>query len=179
LSDCCLRIRCRGNVLTESLLSNRFTYENIVTCISANLYILQITKSPAKLFPTCSFFTSRSLATDSNSGHFPASRAQVISSQSPSQYSVNSTIEPSHLSLPCRAQLNSLIQTVLLITSRRGPHRKRLVSTVNLLLRAYQFPREHVYRAVAQKRLLYIFLSRSHCGATSVVSLFFFSEVSS
>jgi hypothetical protein len=35
--------------------------------------------------------------------------------------------------------------------------------TVSLLLRTYSFPREPIYRAVAQKRPLFIRLSRSHC----------------
>jgi hypothetical protein len=58
--------------------------------------------------------------------------------------------------------INSLLLTVLLITSRHGQYRKHPVSIVNLLLRAHSFPRERVYRAVAQKRQLYIRLLPSN-----------------
>jgi hypothetical protein len=43
-----------------------------------------------------------------------------------------------------------------------------LFPTVSLLLRAYSFRRERVYRVVAQKLALYIRLSRSHCIAKAV-----------
>jgi hypothetical protein len=94
----------------------------------------------------------------------------VIISLSELLSTVKSTTEPFHLSLSCRSQVNSLLQTVLLITSRHGPDRKHPIPTVSLLLRAYSFPRERAYRSVAQKRSLYIRLYRSHCIATSVVS---------
>jgi hypothetical protein len=46
-----------------------------------------------------------------------------------------------------------------------------LFLTVSVLLSAYSFPRERVYRAVAQKLQLYIRESGSHCIATAVLSL--------
>jgi hypothetical protein len=45
----------------------------------------QITKALAKPFPARCVFLSRSLVTDSNSGDFSASRAQVRSPQTPVQ----------------------------------------------------------------------------------------------
>jgi hypothetical protein len=51
----------------------------------ANLHILQNTTAPAKRFPACCFFTSRSLATASNSGDSSASFVQVLSSQPSAQ----------------------------------------------------------------------------------------------
>jgi hypothetical protein len=44
-----------------------------------------ITTAPAKPFPACCVFTSRSLATASISGNTSASRAQVLFSQTPVQ----------------------------------------------------------------------------------------------
>jgi hypothetical protein len=52
---------------------------------TANLHNSQITTAPAKPFPARYIFTSRSVATASNSGVFSASRAQDLSSQSPLQ----------------------------------------------------------------------------------------------
>jgi hypothetical protein len=51
----------------------------------AELHTLQITIAPAKPFPVCCIFTSRSLATASNSGDASVSRAQVLLSQPPVQ----------------------------------------------------------------------------------------------
>jgi hypothetical protein len=52
---------------------------------NANLHNFQITPAPAKLFPACCVFTSRSLATASNSEDSSAIRSQVLSSQTPVQ----------------------------------------------------------------------------------------------
>jgi hypothetical protein len=46
---------------------------------NADLHNSQITTAPAEPFPACYVFTSRSLATASNSGDSSASRAQVLS----------------------------------------------------------------------------------------------------
>jgi hypothetical protein len=62
---------------------------------------------------------------------------------------------------PASTRGSGLLQTVLLITSWHGPHRKHPISTVSLLFRAYSFPRERVYRAVAQKWSLHIRLLHS------------------
>jgi hypothetical protein len=51
-------------------------HANTVPPLSSTIY-----KSPTKPFPACCVFTSRSLATASNSGGSLASRAQVLSSQ--------------------------------------------------------------------------------------------------
>jgi hypothetical protein len=70
----------------------------------------------AKLFPASRSFTSRSLVTASNSGDSSASRAQVLSSQPPVQ-------NPTELVTP----------TVLIVTSRHGPHRKHCSSFVSFV----------------------------------------------
>jgi hypothetical protein len=49
----------------------------------ADLYTLQITTTPAKLFPACCVFSSRSIATASNSGDSSASRAHVVTRYCP------------------------------------------------------------------------------------------------
>jgi hypothetical protein len=66
--------------------------------------------------------------------------------------------------------VNSLLKTVLHITSRHEPRRNTPFPTACLFLRAHSFPRERVYRAVAQKRVSYEYSrsSRSHCLATTV-----------
>jgi hypothetical protein len=46
--------------------------------VSADLHTLPMTTAPAKFFPAYSVFTSRSLATASNSGVSSASPAQVL-----------------------------------------------------------------------------------------------------
>jgi hypothetical protein len=74
-------------------------------------------------------------------------------------------IMPFLLSPLCRAQLNLLRQTVLFITSRHGPYREHTDSTVILLFRECSFSREHVCRAVAHKRSMYIRLLHSN-GST-------------
>jgi hypothetical protein len=49
-------------------------------CATSNIHISQIIIAPAKHFPACCIFNSRSLATASNSGDSSASRAQVLPS---------------------------------------------------------------------------------------------------
>jgi hypothetical protein len=74
---------------------------------NANLHTLQITTAPATLFSACCVFNNHSLATASNSGDSSSSRAHVVSVRRiVRNWTVNSTIAPSLLSLPCRAQLN-------------------------------------------------------------------------
>jgi hypothetical protein len=66
------------------LIPRRFgTTSNYST--AANLHNSKITTAPAKFFPACCVFTSRSLATDSNSRDSSASRAQVLPSPTPLQ----------------------------------------------------------------------------------------------
>jgi hypothetical protein len=62
--------------------TTRISTSNYVT---ANLQNSQITTAPAKPFAACCAFSSRSLVTASNSGDPSASRAQVLSSQTPVQ----------------------------------------------------------------------------------------------
>jgi hypothetical protein len=73
---------------------------------TASLHNSQITTAPAKRFPVCCVFTSRSMATACNSGDSSASRAQVFSSQPPVQ------------------NWSKLKPRPLLITSQHGPHTK-------------------------------------------------------
>jgi hypothetical protein len=130
-------------------------------------------KSPQhqlSLFPACGVFVSRSLATAFNSRDSLSSRAHALLSEPPMQNSTHSTIGLSLLSLPCRVQLNSLLQTVLLITCRHGPCRTHPVFTVSLLILAYSFSRERVYRAVAQMRSLYIRILHSNgCTCYNII----------
>jgi hypothetical protein len=104
---------------------------------TANLHNSQIITARDKPIPACSVFTSLSLATASNSGHSSASRAQVLFSHPPVQFSTNNWLNP------------------LLLTSWDGPHRNTPFPTVILLLCKYSLLRECVYRAVAQKRSLF------------------------
>jgi hypothetical protein len=55
---------------------------------TANLHNSQVTTAPAKPFPGCCVFTSRSLATASNSGDSSASRTPVPTSPTPVQKSL-------------------------------------------------------------------------------------------
>jgi hypothetical protein len=65
---------------------------------TANLHNSQITTATAKHFPGFCVFTSRSLATASNSGNSSASRAQVLLSQtSHTTLTINSLDRPSCL----------------------------------------------------------------------------------
>jgi hypothetical protein len=67
-----------------------YTHGSELQAITAPPLILTIHKSPKhplSLFPACCVFTSRSLATASNSGDSSAPRAQVLSSQPPLQNS--------------------------------------------------------------------------------------------
>jgi hypothetical protein len=60
---------------------------------TANLQNSQITTAPAKLYPACSVFISRSLETASNNGDSSASRAQVLSLQRPVQNWLTSQVK--------------------------------------------------------------------------------------
>jgi hypothetical protein len=119
----------------------------------ANLHNSQITTTNAKPFLACYVFTSRSLAKASNSGDSSASRTQVLSSEPPVQ---NST--PNCLGSPRYLPYNPLAWSEY----------KTPFPRVILLLRAYSLSRERVYQSVAEKRPLFIRLSRSHCITTAV-----------
>jgi hypothetical protein len=97
-------------------LLTTYTHHSELQAITALLLISTIHKlpqHPLSLFPACYIFTSRSLATASNSGNSSALHAQVLLSQLSVQNSlsaVNSTIAPSLLRCNCTAQLNWLPQ---------------------------------------------------------------------
>jgi hypothetical protein len=112
-------------------------------------------------------FTSRSLAKAFNSGDSSASCAQFLSSHRAELLStVNSTIAPSLLSLPCRARLNSSPQLssqpawgLHYIASGRTQQKKIASKSFSVFVKGdclaivqILFTRERVYRATAQKR---------------------------
>jgi hypothetical protein len=134
-------------------LLTTYTHDSELQVITEPQLIFALYKSPQQplTFPACCVLTNCSMATASNSGDSSASRPQVPLSQAPLKNSstANSTIKIFLLILLCRAKINTLLQTLLLITCWHGPHRKHPVSTVSLL-RAYSFRREHFYRTVAQ-----------------------------
>jgi hypothetical protein len=101
--------------------------------VTANLYNSQITTAPAKHFPACYVFTSRSLVTASNSGD---------SSVSALKSSLNGGSLPTVPFLhriPYRTDL--VIPVVFLITPRHGLCRQHRSFS-------YPLPRERIYRAV-------------------------------
>jgi hypothetical protein len=125
-----------------------YCHNSELQVITAQLLISTIHRLPQHLlsfFPACCIFSVCYLATASNSGslHLPP-LSLLLSSEYPATELlsiVSSTIASSLLSLPWRAQLNcqpsaelthsptiSLhstdLLTVLIITSRHGPHRK-------------------------------------------------------
>jgi hypothetical protein len=120
------------NGFTDHLYTQVITVPLLISTINKP----QITTAPAKPFPAY-VFTSRSLATAFNSGNSSASRSQVLSSQPPVQNCLPTDFFP------------------LLITFRHGPRGNAPLPKVTLLLRADSLPRERVYRAVAQKWLLF------------------------
>jgi hypothetical protein len=124
---------------------NRFTdylYTRLGTAIiTANLQNSQVTTAPASPFPACWVFTSRFVATASNNGDSSASRAQVLSSQTPVQ---NWLDRPNFLPYKSSGR-----------TEYKTPF-----PTVPLLLRFDSLSWERVQRAVAQKRSWYISPSR-------------------
>jgi hypothetical protein len=163
-----------GVWIGEWILLTTYTHHSELQAITALSLIPALYRSlHAKSSLACSVSNSRSLTTASNSGDPSASRAQVLSSQSPVQNSFVNCQLYRHLFSASLGELNSLLQTVLLITSRHGPHRKQHVSTPRLLLRAYSFPRERVYQAVDQKRSLYVRLLHSNgCACYSIVNMY-------
>jgi hypothetical protein len=114
-------------------LKNTYTHDSELQEIRAPPIISTIHKSPQhqlSLFSACCLI-SRYLATASNSRDSSASRAKVLSSQPPLQNSTQ-LIGP----------------TVLVRTSRHGPHRNHS-STVAYMSVAAE---ERVYRAVSPTR---------------------------
>jgi hypothetical protein len=101
-----------GYGLVNGFIDHLYTHPSELQAPNAiaDFHTSQITTALAKPFPACCVLTSRFLVTASNSGDSSTSLAQVLLSQPPVQNSlssVNSTIAPSHLKLPCIAQLTT------------------------------------------------------------------------
>jgi hypothetical protein len=140
------------------LLTTTYTHDSRLGTTSnysaiAHLHNSHITTAPAKPFPACSAFTSRSLATLYISWDYSASRAQVLFSQTSAQnWLLTGWVAP----------------IVFLITPRHGPRRNTQFPTVPLSLGVDSLLRERVCRAVAQKRPCYIRPPRGRCIATAL-----------
>jgi hypothetical protein len=92
---------------TDTLLHTTRNYSNYSAI--ANLHNHISPQHPLGVFPACLVFNSRSLWKASNSGDSSSFvLASLLSGEYPTTKlsTVNSTIAPSPLSLPCRAQLN-------------------------------------------------------------------------
>jgi hypothetical protein len=127
-----------------------YTCNPVSTCnytSTANLHNSQITTAPAKPFPALFVFTSRSLATTSNTRDTSVSRAQDLSSQIPVQNCLSSNL------VPCLSQ--------------HGPHRKHNSSIVQLLCPCLLLW-ERVYGAVARKRSWYMRPYRGYYMTTAL-----------
>jgi hypothetical protein len=82
----------------------------VITTLSLFPTFYKSPQQPISLFPACCVLNSRSLATGSNSRDSSAPGAHTVTlrriSATEPLSNVNSTIEPSLLSLPCRTQLH-------------------------------------------------------------------------
>jgi hypothetical protein len=89
-----IRCDCRRGLDWWMDLLTTYTRHGTTSSYSAtaNLNNSQITAAPAKPFPACYVFTSRSLATAANSGDSSASRAQDLFSQPPVQNSLSTEV---------------------------------------------------------------------------------------
>jgi hypothetical protein len=106
----------------------------VITALSLISAIRKSPQHPLSLFPACCassavswqrILTVKILRLSCSGSLFTATFGQLLST-------VNSTTAPSLVSHPCRAQLKWLLQTVLLITSWHGPHRKHPGSNVRI-----------------------------------------------
>jgi hypothetical protein len=97
---------------------------------TANLNDSQITTAPAKAFPACCIFTSRSLTTASSSGDSSVLRAQVLLSQPPVQNSTQLTELWRHFFSASLLQSSTGLDAPVLffISPRRGPRREHPIS---------------------------------------------------
>jgi hypothetical protein len=138
------------------------THHSELQVITALPLISTLYKSPQRplsLFPAC-WVNSRSLAMTSSSEYSSASGAHVVTVRRISRNwtlfftaglsTVNWTVGPSLLSLPCRAQLNSRagLGSSLYIASGQT-HQKRYGS----VYRAIAQKRPFVYSPIAQQRV--------------------------
>jgi hypothetical protein len=136
----------RGFDLWTDLLST-YTHESELETITALSLTSTVHKSlHAKSSPACS--NSRSLATASKSGDSPASRAQVLFSQPSAQNSAELSV-------------NSLLQTVLLITFWHRSHRKHSVFIVVVQLLQPPSNGNTFTEPLSRNNLVYSPISRS------------------
>jgi hypothetical protein len=121
-AKCIIIVTCMCDWLQTGFeLVNGFTNQSytrfVITSnyrVTANIHNSQITTAPAKSFPACCVFTSRSLAMSYDNGDSSASRAQIRFSQPHAELFVSNLVAPS----------------VFKITPWQGPHRKHHSSIV-------------------------------------------------
>jgi hypothetical protein len=106
---------------------DHFSIQLVITLnysTTANLHNSQTTTAPAKSFPACSVFSSRSQATASNSGDSSASRAQVISERTslPTRYTLQYVYTSTYEVI---IQLRQLYQTSITTRLPAGHKRNR------------------------------------------------------
>jgi hypothetical protein len=123
---------------------------------TANLHTLLITTVPAKPFPACCVFTSRTLATASNSGHSSASRADVAPSPTLAQNclpAIPSTELDRYIFSASPAEISCTqhyqTSTLFIYNHFAWTEYITLFPTIPLFLLEYSLPRERVYRSVA------------------------------
>jgi hypothetical protein len=110
---------CRWG-LVNLFIDHLYTPLRITSNYSAIAPVSTIYKSPQhppSLFPACCVFTSRSLATASNSGDSSASHAQVLSSQPPMQNSTLSFV-PYNISMDHTENTTLLLSCATVALSR-------------------------------------------------------------
>jgi hypothetical protein len=157
-------------------LLTTYIHHSELQVITAPLLIYTIHRSPLhplSHFPACCVFSSRSLATVSNSGDSSAFLAHVVTVHPETELlsTVNWTVAPSILSLPCRAQLNCKPSTEATHqplhftqpnctqpyslgadpTENTACNGSSVVMGGCLELARMSFPRERVYRAVTKQ----------------------------
>jgi hypothetical protein len=138
-----------------------------ITALSLISTIHRSPQHPLSLFPACCVFTSRFLATASNSGDSSASRPGVWSSQPPVQNSSQLTDDSQAGGHFFQLTWSPI---VFKITPRHGPHRK---NGCILLVQLLQFSSNELHNVVSNSNSIVVVACLPRCCiATAVVSLF-------